>query len=89
MGLKGAYRADLMMIESGNEITIKQGQGRLKIDIDTGDIFIYDDINNESVFIDPSVWGEVKSAVDGLLKRAAADKQETKLMDWVDLGAGR
>jgi len=71
------------MISSGNEITIKQGAGRLTIDIDTGDIFIHDDINNESIFINPSVWGEVKSAADGLLKRAAADKQETKLMDWV------
>ena len=71
------------MIESGNEITIKQGQGRLTIEIDTGDIFIYDDINNESVFINPSVWGEVKSAVDGLLQRKAIDEQESKLMDWV------
>tara|TARA_R110002124_G_scaffold230373_2_gene395483 strand:- start:6880 stop:7065 length:186 start_codon:yes stop_codon:yes gene_type:complete len=61
------------MIESGNEITIKQGQGRLTIDIDTGDIFIHDDINNESVFINPSVWGEVKSAVDGLLGSKAND----------------
>ena len=59
------------MINSGNEITIKQGAGRLTIDIDTGDIFIHDDINNESVFIDPSVWGEVKSAVDGLLMEQA------------------
>lgn len=56
------------MINSGNEITIRQGAGGLTIDIDTGDIFIHDDINNESVFIDPSVWDEVKSAVDGLLK---------------------
>ena len=46
------------MISSGNEITIKQGAGRLTIDIDTGDVFIHDDINNESVFIDPTVWGE-------------------------------
>ena len=56
------------MINSGNEITIKQGQGRLTIEIDTGDIFIHDDINNESVFIDKAVWGEVKSAVDELLR---------------------
>lgn len=59
------------MIESGNEITIKQGQGRLTVDIDTGDIFIHDDINKESIFIDPSVWGEVKSAVDELLRSKA------------------
>lgn len=64
------------MINSGNEITIKQGAGRLTTDIDTGDIFIHDDINNESVFINPSVWGEVKSAVDGLLKQAIKERGE-------------
>lgn len=64
------------MISSGNEITIKQGAGRLIIDIDTGDVFIHDDINNESVFIDPSVWGEVKSAVDGLLKQVIKERGE-------------
>ncbi len=64
------------MISSGNEITIKQGAGILTIDIDTGDVFIHDDINNESVFIDPSVWGEVKSAVDGLLKQAIKEHGE-------------
>ena len=64
------------MISSGNEITIKQGAGRLTIDIDTGDVFIHDDINNESVFIDKAVWGEVKSAVDGLLKQAIKERGE-------------
>lgn len=73
MGFKGLKRQieASEMIESGNEITIKQGQGRLTVDIDTGDIFIHDDINKESIFIDPSVWGEVKSAVDELLRSKA------------------
>lgn len=61
-----------MGIKSGKElervIRIEQGMGRLEIDNEMGGIHIHDDINNEAIFIDFSVWGEVRDAIDTLVR---------------------